>query len=214
MTRRPNRAKRGPGAPHLQDDVLSLRALAHPLRLRLLEAFRGGPQRIRDLARAFGVPRTRLYHHVKALVDAGILRACAAPETGGGGTPLYELAPQGKGPTRQTGRQRKASVAGKDRARISPALANAIMERTRTELVATLAGSHGSDAMLIHLMLDDPTLVIAARRRLQDMVAEAAAAGGSPPSPVEYSRAEPPAALSWMLTMTLIPLRPGRGELS
>jgi DNA-binding transcriptional ArsR family regulator len=213
MTRQtPKRAKLGPGAPQLQDDVLSLRALAHPLRLRLLEAFRGGPQRISDLARAFGVPRTRLYYHVKALVDAGILRASAVPDTGGGAIARYELIPQRTAPTRRAGRHRQTSSAGKDRIRISPALANAVMERTRTELVATLAGSHGSNVMLIHLMLENPMLVAAVQRRLQETVAEAAAIAGLPPARIEGSDAEASANQSWMLTMTLIPLRRERRD--
>src|SRR5262245_12737797 len=49
-----------------------LRALAHPLRLKLLEAFAGGPRTTMQVAADMGEPPTRLYHHVNALERAGI----------------------------------------------------------------------------------------------------------------------------------------------
>src|SRR5690349_21306438 len=50
-----------------------LRALAHPLRLKLVEMFAGTPRTTMQVAVLMGEPPTRLYHHVNALERAGIL---------------------------------------------------------------------------------------------------------------------------------------------
>ena len=56
------------------DRLEQLRALAHPLRLRLLEVFALGPSTTKQAAERLGLPPTRLYHHVYALERAGLLR--------------------------------------------------------------------------------------------------------------------------------------------
>jgi len=50
-----------------------LRALAHPLRLRLFELFVEKPRTTMQVAEILGEPPTRLYHHVNALQKAGLL---------------------------------------------------------------------------------------------------------------------------------------------
>src|SRR3989442_3746733 len=50
-----------------------MRALAHPLRLRLLEMFADGPRTTMQVAAILHTPPTRLYHHVHALERAGLL---------------------------------------------------------------------------------------------------------------------------------------------
>jgi len=51
-----------------------VRALAHPLRLRLLELFAERPRTTMQAAQALGEAPTRLYHHVAALERAGLVR--------------------------------------------------------------------------------------------------------------------------------------------
>src|ERR687885_2239721 len=51
-----------------------VRALAHPLRLRLLELFVRQPMTTKQAAEALGEPPTKLYHHVAALERAGLVR--------------------------------------------------------------------------------------------------------------------------------------------
>src|SRR5262245_11195131 len=51
-----------------------VRALAHPLRLRLVELFAAGPLTAKQAAEKRGQPPTRLYHHVATLERAGLLR--------------------------------------------------------------------------------------------------------------------------------------------
>ncbi|WP_318209385.1 MULTISPECIES: metalloregulator ArsR/SmtB family transcription factor [unclassified Streptomyces] len=49
------------------------RALADPLRCRILLALRAGPAYPADLADALGVPRTRLSNHLACLRDCGLV---------------------------------------------------------------------------------------------------------------------------------------------
>src|SRR5690349_19465131 len=55
-------------------EVAELRALAHPLRLRIFELFAQAPRTTMQVAELLGEPPTRLYHHVHALLRAGLLR--------------------------------------------------------------------------------------------------------------------------------------------
>src|SRR5438874_8446382 len=66
-------AQHGPGAPPLNPGIAEMRALAHPLRLRLLELFAEQPRTTKQVAELLGQPPTRLYHHVAALERAGLL---------------------------------------------------------------------------------------------------------------------------------------------
>src|SRR3954464_5658697 len=71
MPKRPRRTRAG--APELQPAVAGLRALAHPLRLRMMELFAESPKTTKQVADLLGAPPTRLYHHVAALERAGLL---------------------------------------------------------------------------------------------------------------------------------------------
>ncbi|MFL6263880.1 MAG: helix-turn-helix domain-containing protein [Thermoanaerobaculia bacterium] len=51
-----------------------MRALSHPLRLRLLELFAECPRTTKQAAEALGEAPTKLYHHVAALERAGLVR--------------------------------------------------------------------------------------------------------------------------------------------
>src|SRR5678816_2149466 len=75
MRKRPPaaRTRSAAGAPPLQASVSDLRALAHPLRLRILELFAEAPRTTKQVAELLGQPPTRLYHHVAALERAGLL---------------------------------------------------------------------------------------------------------------------------------------------
>src|ERR671931_1856124 len=68
-----SRSRRSAGAPALRRTVADLRALAHPLRLRMMELFAESPKTTKQVADLLGQPPTRLYHHVAALERAGLL---------------------------------------------------------------------------------------------------------------------------------------------
>src|SRR5215471_2523012 len=65
-------------------DVETLKALADPLRLKMLSALmRGRPDdlpvlSVKELAHELGEPQTKLYRHVKQLEAAGLIRAVAS----------------------------------------------------------------------------------------------------------------------------------------
>jgi len=71
--RRPSAASPRPEVFTLRD-LAQVRALANPLRLRILETFCAGERTTKQVAEALGEPPTRLYHHVEALVRVGLLR--------------------------------------------------------------------------------------------------------------------------------------------
>src|SRR5262245_21298058 len=68
-----------------------LRALAHPLRLRLLEHFAQGPTTTMQVAAKMGEPPTRLYHHVNALERAGLLKLRSTRPNRGTTEKYYEV---------------------------------------------------------------------------------------------------------------------------
>ncbi len=64
----------------------TLRLLAHPLRLRILELLRVGGAKgrtVKELAAALEVPQTRLYHHVNLLEAQGLIRVVATRQVSG-----------------------------------------------------------------------------------------------------------------------------------
>src|SRR5258706_13150843 len=88
-------APRPPGPSSAADRrrvTQELRALAHPLRLKLLEHFAGGPRTTMQVAAIIGEPPTRLYHHVNALARAGILRLKSTRQVRGTTEKYFELA--------------------------------------------------------------------------------------------------------------------------
>jgi DNA-binding transcriptional ArsR family regulator len=80
------------GAPALNPSVAQLRALAHPLRLRLVELFGEASRTTMQVAEILGQPPTRLYHHVNALTRAGVLRVRETRKNRGTVEKWYELA--------------------------------------------------------------------------------------------------------------------------
>ena len=53
--------------------VDQLKAIAHPLRQQLFEAFATAPATTKQVAETLGLQPTRLYHHVAKLADAGLI---------------------------------------------------------------------------------------------------------------------------------------------
>src|SRR6185369_5982761 len=90
--RKPRRSRQTAEAADRARATQELRALAHPLRLRLLEEFAGSPRTTMQVAAAMGEPPTRLYHHVNALERAGILRLARTRQVRGTTEKYYEVA--------------------------------------------------------------------------------------------------------------------------
>src|SRR5262249_46580612 len=59
---------------HTVRDLAQIRALADPLRLKILGAFCGVPRTTKQVAEVLGEKPTKLYHHVLALERVGLIR--------------------------------------------------------------------------------------------------------------------------------------------
>ena len=69
------------------------RALADPLRIRLLEALWFSPRSVKELAEAVGLPPDRLYYHLRQLEQAAIIEVSGyRPLPGGKVERLYQRA--------------------------------------------------------------------------------------------------------------------------
>ena len=128
--RRPVRSRTGPA--ERRRAVAELRALAHPLRLRLLEAFAGAPRTTMQVAAEMGEPPTRLYHHVNALERAGILTLARTRQVRGTTEKYFELA------RKRFGVVRGSKLAGALRAPLS-GLATMVFDEAKADLSAALA---------------------------------------------------------------------------
>jgi DNA-binding transcriptional ArsR family regulator len=109
-----------------------LRALAHPLRLRLLEAFAQGRRTTMQVAAQLGEPPTRLYHHVNALERAGVLKLVDTRQVRGTTEKYFELA------SHQIGAVYGERVTDETRASLG-ALASAVFDEARGELLAAMS---------------------------------------------------------------------------
>jgi DNA-binding transcriptional ArsR family regulator len=144
------RKPRAAGAPPLAPSVAELRALAHPLRIRLLELFAEGPRTTKQVAELLGEPPTRLYHHIAALERAGLLElretrkvrgtterwyaAVARAYGSGAGGEAAALGDRGPG---RGGRKRGPA------SKAAHAVALTVVEQARRELAA-VAATRGS----------------------------------------------------------------------
>jgi len=130
--RRPVRPR--PPASEQRRITRELRALAHPIRLRLLEYFAGSPRTTMQVAALMGEPPTRLYHHVNALERAGILRLQSTKQVRGTTEKYYEVAKKAIGVARPS-----ATDAG-SRAALR-GLAAMVFDAARQELLAAVANT-------------------------------------------------------------------------
>jgi DNA-binding transcriptional ArsR family regulator len=84
-----------------EDDVAAVtapeqfKALAHPMRHRLLFALGRGEATISQLAGALGSNKGNIAHHLKVLADAGLVRPAGTRQVRGGTEQYYERAAPG-----------------------------------------------------------------------------------------------------------------------
>jgi DNA-binding transcriptional ArsR family regulator len=142
----------------LRPAVADLRALAHPLRLRMMELFAESPKTTKQVAKILGQPPTRLYHHVAALERAGLLVLKETRQNRGAVEKWYV------GVTQQLeggmGRRRRDTTRRKARR----ALAATVLEQAKQELIAMPAGAK-EPAFLTRLVVAAPPEKIPAIRR-------------------------------------------------
>jgi len=123
-----------------------VRLLAHPLRLRLFEAFAVAPRTTHQVAKELGVQPTRLYHHVNALARVGLLRLRETRQVRGATEKYYESAgrmlsvePALFAPRRKAGKGAGAGGAGAPSREVLDGLLMQLIEGARADLGAALA---------------------------------------------------------------------------
>ncbi len=141
-----------------------LRALAHPLRLRLLECFAQGPRTTMQVAADLGEPPTRLYHHVNALERAGLLRLRETRPNRGTTEKYFEVARHRIGVTDP------ALLAGGSGEALR-ALAAQVLDEARREMLGALTGATSREPselpLAVRMVLSiSPARQLAFRRRL------------------------------------------------
>ena len=73
------------------EDAETFEMLADPSRVEMLERLHH-PASVGELAEDMGVPRTRLYHHVKLLEEAGMIRVVDTRRKGAMEEKVYQVA--------------------------------------------------------------------------------------------------------------------------
>jgi len=80
-----------PADVYLIDDLKGFELLSHATRIEVLELCQE-PHSVKEIAAAMGVPRTRLYHHVGMLDDAGMLAVVETRQAGALTEKVYQVA--------------------------------------------------------------------------------------------------------------------------
>jgi len=131
-----------------------MKALADPLRQRLLATFVQQPGTVKDVAARLGEPITKLYRHVDQLVAAGFLRVSGEQRRRGAIERSFEAV---------ASRYVVAPPTGEDRVTQGDAMVRAAVE----QVLASARKTEGSDGRL-HLMRAAVRLTPAALRSLED----------------------------------------------
>ncbi len=194
MPKRPRQP--GPGAPLLAPNVAEMRALAHPLRLRMLELFAETPRTTKQVADLLGQPPTRLYHHVAALERAGLLQLRETRKNRGTtekwyGTPAKQLGST----TLRRGKQLRGE------AQAQRAVALTVLEQSKQETMAALSRSADRPFIARIVIAGSPTDVARIRARLLAVVTEL-----QQDYKCDDDASTPAVTDRWAMTMTLAPV--------
>ena len=177
--------------------VAEMRALAHPLRLRILEIFAEQPRTTKQVADLLGEPPTRLYHHVAALERAGLLVLRETRKNRGTTEKWYEAVAKSFGPIPHARGAKRPKASAERRA-----VAAAVLERSRQELVLAMQQRGRERALVARLVVSaQPNRIAALRRRLHRTVKDIQREFGS------RDRRVPDANdTRWAVTLTFVPV--------
>lgn len=191
------RSRRSAGAPPLVRNVADLRALAHPLRLRMMELFAESPKTTKQVAELLEQPPTRLYHHVAALERAGLLVLTERRQNRGAVEKWYTaVAQQIRSGVRQKGNAARAA---------RRAVSATVLEQARQELLAIPFGAKEAALLTRLVVVAPPSKIPVIRQWLLDAVQRLR---------TEFELDdEPPGASEdqcerWALTLAFAPVRP------
>jgi len=189
-----------PGAPPLDDGVAGLRALAHPLRLRVMELFAEAPRTTKQVADLLGQPPTRLYHHVAALERAGLLRLKETRKNRGTTEKWYEAISRTLGTAPRDVARR---AGGADR----KAVALTVVEQSRQEIIQAIQQPTAELPMVARLVIAAPTAKMPeVRDRLYAFMKQIQTEYScDDPAPTDAADAD-----RWAMTLTFAPVWPRR----
>jgi DNA-binding transcriptional ArsR family regulator len=175
-----------------------LRALAHPLRLRMMELFAEGPRTTKQVAQQLGEPPTKLYHHVNALERAGLLKLSKTRQNRGAIEKWYAAS--------------RSLISGRQLSRSRPmqqaisGLATVALEQARREVELALRTAPGGRPLVVRVMVNGNEHRIAdIRKRLLQVLTELR----DPRS--EKKRLGERDAKRWTLTVAFVPAAHARG---
>ena len=159
-----SKSRKSAGAPVLHRTVADLRALAHPLRLRMMELFAESPKTTKQVAELLGQPPTRLYHHVAALERAGLLVLKETRQNRGAVEKWYA----GVAQQIQAAAGKNASPAAGRRAR--RAVAATVLEQAKQEIMSLPFGAKEAALLARLVVVAPPSKIPAIRKRLFETV--------------------------------------------
>jgi DNA-binding transcriptional ArsR family regulator len=81
------------GAPHAEEPTVQLRALAHPVRLRILSLLTGAAMTAAEVARELGTTHANASYHLRQLADAGEVAVVSHESIRGGKAKRYRYTP-------------------------------------------------------------------------------------------------------------------------
>ena len=175
-----------------------LRALAHPLRLRMLELFADGPRTTKQVAQLLGEPPTKLYHHANALERAGLLRLSKTRQNRGAIEKWYEAA--------------RSTISGRQLSRSRPmqqairGLATVALEEARSEVELALRRQPGGRPLVMRMTaVGNEHRIAHIRKRLLQVLKELR------DQKSEEKRLGGRDAKRWTLTIVFVPAARGRG---
>lgn len=175
-----------------------LRALAHPLRLRMLELFAEGPRTTKQVAQELGEPPTKLYHHANALERVGLLRLAKTQQNRGAIEKWYEAASDtisGRQPSRS--RPMQQAISG---------LATVALEQARREVELALPRSCGGRPLVMRITtLGNERRIAHIRKRLLQVLKELR------DQKSEEKRLGEGDTKRWTLTIAFVPAERARG---
>lgn len=112
------------------DDAETFEILADPTRVELLERL-FEPASVSELAEAMEVPRTRLYHHMRLLEEAGLIRVVQVRQRGAIPEKIYQL-------TAKLYRPSKKFLGEHPRRHAAAAMVDPLLSTTRADIIRSV----------------------------------------------------------------------------
>ncbi len=119
-----------PADVYLIDDLQGFELLSDVTRIEVLELCRE-PQSAKEMAASMGVPRTRLYHHIGMLEEAGMLVVVDSRKAGALTEKVYQVAAMSFQPS-------EAFSKSADQRQVAEAMLTSIMGATRADFLRAL----------------------------------------------------------------------------